>query len=186
MAKEVVNSAAAQAAGLIYLEDELVEVEIRPDGRRWRIFGSPWSAAFCKMAFNVERGAKSEGECYRHWPSIRNRPYANVKRVTSEIYAKIPVDIDILVTHGPPYDIFDRTSRNMKVGCDKLLQRSKAIKPKLHVWGHIHEARNARQDWRTGTVYVNAANAGDHEKPRVWGVLSHQPIVIDMPDTLSA
>lgn len=98
------------------------------------------------------------------------------------------------MSHGPPYGILDRIKRDKShVGCDKLLTRTKQIKPRLHAWGHIHEDRGVLIDdgttklsggggTGTGTVYVNAANAGTFARPRLWGTGEYQPIVIDLKD----
>jgi len=80
--------------------------------KKWKIWGSPWSAAFCSMAFNVPRGDASV-----------------------ELYSKVPDDIDILISHGPPFGLLDKTRNgNKHVGCDKLLLRTQEIQPRMHVW----------------------------------------------------
>lgn len=170
-AMQIVKSPQMQAAGLVYLKDELYEITVMGDGtdntesrKTWRIWGSPWSAAFCSMAFNVPRGGPS-----------------------ADLYGAIPEETDILMTHGPPFGLLDQVIRNRRsVGCQMLLQRTQAIKPRLHVWGHIHEAKGCIIDELggpgagTGTVYVNAANAGTFARPRRWGTHEYQPIVIDL------
>ncbi|KAG6848162.1 hypothetical protein H0H93_002824, partial [Arthromyces matolae] len=50
---------------------------------------------------------------------------------------------DILLTHGPPLNIFDRTRGNNAAGCQDLRERLPFLRPGLHVFGHIHEARGA-------------------------------------------
>ena len=55
------------------------------------------------------------------------------------IYAEIPLDTDILVTHGPPYGILDRGGSDAKPhGCQVLLEAVQRINPRLHVFGHAH------------------------------------------------
>jgi Icc-related predicted phosphoesterase len=68
------------------------------------------------------------------------------------------LDTDILITHGPPYGILDSTQRNEHVGCKALYERVQLIKPKLHVFGHIHESYGRQQDsGQQSTIFVNAA-----------------------------
>jgi len=110
----------------IYLEDDFVMIE------GLKIWGSPITPYFFNWAFNRHRGK----EIKKYWDLI-------------------PEDVDILVTHGPPLGILDKTSRGDLVGCEDLLERVLKIKPKLHVFGHIHEA--AGQLERDGTVFVNAS-----------------------------
>jgi Icc-related predicted phosphoesterase len=56
-----------------------------------------------------------------------------------EVWDTIPYNTDILVTHGPPRDILDHTRYEFRVGCEHLRDAVERIKPKLHVFGHIHE-----------------------------------------------
>lgn len=120
------------------------------------IWGSPWQPWFYDWAFNLERGA----------------PLA-------EKWAAIPDEVDILITHGPPYGIGDRCFDGRRVGCRALRARVAALKPKLHVFGHIHEDRGW---WQIGgTLFVNAAQNYDLHPPMVveWGAAG--PRVVDGP-----
>lgn len=112
---------------IIYIENDFVEIE------GLKIWGSPIQPWFHNWAFNKERGA----DIRRYWDII-------------------PDDIDILVTHGPPYDILDLTSHGSYVGCEDLSERIKSLKNlKLHQFGHIHEA--AGYVFKDGVHYVNAS-----------------------------
>lgn len=86
------------------------------------------------------------------------------------IWSKIPLDTDILVTHQPPYGIRDgvpwRVGReglyvpSLELdgdpqGCEVLLEKVKAIKPKIHSFGHIHEGAGYSEI--DGTLFVNAS-----------------------------
>lgn len=112
--------------GVIYLNDSGVELE------GIRIWGSPIQPWFHDWAFNRRRGA----EIAAHW-------------------AQIPADTDILVTHGPPFGILDRTAHGERVGCEDLTLRLTQVRPRLHVFGHIHEAYGHVQ--RDDIHYVNAS-----------------------------
>ena len=46
---------------------------------------------------------------------------------------RIPPDTDVLITHTPPQYHLD-----LDLGCAGLLRRIWQIKPKLHVFGHVH------------------------------------------------
>ena len=96
------------------------------------IWGSPVSPWFHDWAFNRQRGE----DINKHWKLI-------------------PENTDILITHGPAYGILDRTIGNELVGCEDLLKRVQAIKPKLFVFGHIHEAYGMKQV--EGTDFINAS-----------------------------
>ncbi|OJK02728.1 hypothetical protein ASPACDRAFT_57721 [Aspergillus aculeatus ATCC 16872] len=63
-----------------------------------------------------------------------------------------PEGIDIVITHGPPYGILDQVVPNhVSVGCEHLYRAVKRARPRLHVFGHIHEGYGAmRREWSTG------------------------------------
>jgi predicted phosphohydrolase len=112
--------------GLIYLQDEGTTVE------GLHIYGSPWQPWFHDWAFNLRRGEPLR----RVWESI-------------------PAATQVLVTHGPPHGILDKTFDNRHVGCEELSRRIESVAPRLHVFGHIHEAYGQQ---RVGdTLYLNAS-----------------------------
>jgi len=109
-----------------YLQDSGVEI----DGIKF--WGSPWQPEFMNWAFNVPRG---------------NRLRA--------IWEKIPTDTKVLITHGPPYGILDKTLEGDVTGCEDLLHEMKRIKPDIHIFGHIHEGYGK---WVTNkTIHINAS-----------------------------
>lgn len=85
----------------------------------------------------------------------------------------IPPDTDILITHGPPYGFADKTYGGLSVGCEELIKVIDVIKPKVHVFGHIHEGYGiARNDH---TVFINASTCTLRYRPE------NKPIVFDLP-----
>jgi Icc-related predicted phosphoesterase len=110
----------------VYLQDEEMTVE------GVRIYGSPWQPPFMNTAFNLPRGEPLRGK-----------------------WALIPEGIDILVTHTPPSGVGDRTSSGESVGCEDLLEAVRRIKPKLHVFGHVHEGYG--QYHENGILFINAS-----------------------------
>jgi Icc-related predicted phosphoesterase len=138
-------AALALCEGLVYLEDEEAVVA------GLRVYGSPWQPVFFDWAFNLPRGAPLRAK-----------------------WDRIPAGLDLLVTHGPPRGIGDRTTAGHEVGCDDLLAAVARARPRLHVFGHIHEGRG-RTD-RDGTIHVNASLCSADYR-----TLS-DPIVVDLPD----
>ena len=56
-----------------------------------------------------------------------------------EKWDMIPDKTEILLTHGPPMFVGDKTINNLHCGCKELLRAIRdRIKPLLHVFGHIH------------------------------------------------
>ena len=69
----------------------------------------------------------------------------------------IPLDVDILVTHGPAKGFLDLTLRGDVTGCPYLLEKiAELTNLKLFVHGHIHEAYG-RIDFPDGGVFLNAS-----------------------------
>lgn len=134
-----------------YLEDNGCEFE------GLKIWGSPWTTRFSGMnpscmAFTTD----DDDQLVFKWNLI-------------------PDDTDILVTHSPPYGISDKVKdcwrgRISNVGSKKLLHRVKKIKPKLHVFGHIHEGYGIDTfEWGLDpnklTIFVNASHVNEYYKP---------------------
>jgi Icc-related predicted phosphoesterase len=89
------------------------------------------------------------------------------------LYAEIPKDTDILITHGPPYGILDFSAGSeLHAGCRELFDAVLRVRPKLHLFGHVHGARGIFQT--NDTTFVNAASFGPN------GDLDQSPIVLRM------
>jgi Icc-related predicted phosphoesterase len=128
------DQARSMITNAIYLQDQAVEVA------GIKFYGSPWQPWFFDWAFNLPRGIELE----RKW-------------------ALIPEDTGVLITHGPPHGIGDTTYRGDHAGCSDLRERLRAIRPRLHIFGHIHEARGT---WEIdGTTFVNASTVGSEGSP---------------------
>ena len=99
-----------------------------------KVWGSPWQPEFYNWAFNLPRQG------------------AELK----EVWNMIPSDVDILITHGPTYGHLDYvTYSKQNVGCELLRDRIDLIKPKIHVFGHIHSSYGYKFDGTTH--FFNAA-----------------------------
>ncbi|KAG1825095.1 Metallo-dependent phosphatase-like protein [Suillus variegatus] len=121
--KSLVDSDANRERGLIYLQDEQYTFSTKEGGREWSVYGSP--PYFGGWAFNY----------------LPEEAYDRVSTIP---------EVDILLTHGPPHNILDKTFTNVNAGCPTLLAHISKMRgpPLLHVFGHIHEARGAvRHSW---------------------------------------
>lgn len=68
--------------------------------------------------------------------------------------ADIPADTDILITHQPPSGILDE-SHGRHYGSKVLRERLQVVKPRLHLFGHIHDAWGKVQSG--GTLFANSS-----------------------------
>lgn len=132
----------------IYLNDSGAEIE------NLKIWGSPITPWFHDWAFNRHRG----DEIAKHWELI-------------------PQDTDILITHGPPMDVLDRTIFGKRVGCEELKKKIEQIRPKLHIFGHIHEAYGKLQIF--DTTFINASSLNIDYLPL------HKPIIHELNNSIS-
>ena len=89
-------------------------------------------------------------------------------------WARIPEDLHVLITHGPPFGILDRSPGEQEfMGDPELRDAVHVLRPKLHVFGHVHGGYG--QTTINETLFVNCALMGPH------GGLTHAPVVIRMP-----
>jgi Icc-related predicted phosphoesterase len=122
--------------------------------REYKIYGSPWSPKFGNWAYQLYRG----NDIKKKWDLI-------------------PLDTDILVTHGPPLGILDKVPRSLKLqGCRELLNRVKQIQPAIHVFGHLHLNYNKIFKFGIKTLFVNASTCTEEYEP------INPPIVFDIKE----
>lgn len=55
------------------------------------------------------------------------------------------VEVDIIMTHGPPWKHRDKVNNGFEAGCPHLLSALNRVRPRLHCFGHIHEAWGAER-----------------------------------------
>jgi Icc-related predicted phosphoesterase len=129
---------------IIYLRDSGVEI----DGIKF--WGSPVQPWFYDWAFN------KAGETIKpHWDMI-------------------PLDTNVLVTHGPIKGFLDMTMGGESVGCPYLRDRVAELKDlKLHVCGHIHEGYG-RFETGNGVILVNASVLNHRY------YMTNEPIIIEI------
>lgn len=129
-----------------YLQDSFCVI----DGIKF--YGSPYQPRFFDWAFNLMRGAE-----------------------LAEKWKLIPDETDVLITHGPPFGILDEVPRQYFIentGCEELRKRVETIKPKLHIFGHIHCGYGTTEKF--GVKFANASNCDESYEP------TNAPVVIDL------
>lgn len=127
-----------------------------------KIFGSPYTPWFFNWAYNVAR------------PDLE------------AIWATIPNEIDLLITHGPPKGILDvtrdwKTKQPIHIGSksltDHVLTR---IKPSVHAFGHLHDEagiRNFGEKLEDGVRFINCSCCN------LSGQLVNHGAVIELPSS---
>ncbi len=130
-------------AGVHYLNDSGLEIN------GIQIWGSPVTPVYFNWAFNRQRGKSIR----KHWEMI-------------------PATTNLLITHGPVYGFLDQTGTEQHVGCQDLLRTVLALKPRVHVCGHIHESNG--MIIRSGIRFINACAVNEKYE------LVNKPIVFDL------
>jgi Icc-related predicted phosphoesterase len=102
-----------------------------------KFWGSPMTPKFGNWWFMVDRN-----KIKKYWDMI-------------------PLDTDVLITHGPPFSILDKPIdfftgfEGDSCGCLELRNKVNKIKPKVHIFGHIHFSYGT--EIKDGTLFVNAS-----------------------------
>lgn len=126
-----------------YLEDSGTVI----DGAH--VYGTPWQPWFYDWAFNL--------------------------RAETELKAKfdlIPARTQVLICHSPPKGILDANREGESCGSSALLEAIERVRPKLVVFGHIHEGYGVLT--RDGITYVNASICTPAYDP------TNAPVLIDL------
>ncbi|KAI3325179.1 Metallo-dependent phosphatase [Xylariaceae sp. AK1471] len=100
-----------------------------PEGPRttFSVFGSPYSPVWGgAWAFQYPRDD-------------------NDNMAAKVLWEEIPLDTDILITHGPARTHCDEARTREAAGCEILRQELWRVRPRLALCGHIHEARGAER-----------------------------------------
>lgn len=133
----------------IYLCDSGTEFE------DLKIWGSPWTKTFhdinpkCK-AFTVD-----------------------TEEELASKFSLIPRNTDILITHSPPFNFLDKTIEGREVGSTFLLDWIGEWKPRLHIFGHIHESYGQERSFfgrrnfgnKHGVTMINCSHVNESYQP---------------------
>lgn len=127
-------------SGIVYLEHEYYTIE------GINIFGSPYTPTFGNWHFMKDRSKLG-----RYWENLET-------------------NIDILATHGPCKGILDLSFNALHeleyCGDSALLKAVERIKPKYHLFGHIHNSNRCHNSGvlklsSIGTIFVNSSCVTD-------------------------
>lgn len=84
---------------------------------------------------------------------------------------RIPLSTDVLISHNPPFGILDLDGK-INFGCTDLLEKTLEIKPKFHLFGHIHNAYGTEISKHTAFSNASVLN-GNYE-------LQNLPVVFEI------
>jgi Icc-related predicted phosphoesterase len=122
----------------------LIDESFEVDGLR--VYGSPRTPRFGHWAFMYDQ--KNE----------------------DAVWAPVPEKLHVLVTHGPAFTVLDQTASGKNVGCFGLAKRLEEVRPRFHVFGHIHED-GGREATETYGKAFNVAWLDDRYNARPGGLV---------------
>ncbi|KAI9446643.1 Metallo-dependent phosphatase-like protein [Lactarius indigo] len=133
-ARSMLQSRAARAAGLYYLEHE--SMELKTGDKVWKVYGSPAAPRFMPGSFQYETDVEAKGEMAFICTHRR----------------RLTTDFQAIYGHV--------ARRGVHAGCKTLSATLGELKQcKMHVFGHIHEAHGGLIHADGERVSVNAAMA---------------------------
>ena len=140
--KKLVTKADFNDHAIHYLENETIEI------KGLKIFGSPYTPTFgVGWSFNKDRN-----KLERIWRKA------------------IDEDVDIVIVHGPPRGMldssYDRAGLMEHCGDKSLMNRVMEVKPRLMLFGHIHNCKDI-------------INAGTRTTPELDTIFSNGSVVTD-------
>ena len=117
----------ARAAGVVFLDEGDHDFKLA-NGASLSVYASPYTASkSCTWGFQY--------------------------RPSEEHTWDIKPNTDIVITHSPPHGVLDYTERNTRAGSPSLFADVAHAKPKMHCFGHIHEAWGAKAvGWRQAHI----------------------------------
>ncbi|GIZ38761.1 hypothetical protein CKM354_000216500 [Cercospora kikuchii] len=126
-ARRLFEAADVLEAGIVYLTEGTHSFTLK-NGARLTVYASPYTASV------------STGWGFTY----------NPRDPAQEHTWDIPETVDIAITHGPAKGVLDYTDSRTRAGSASLFAAIARAKPRMHCFGHIHEAWGAKKvTWRS-------------------------------------
>jgi len=159
-ARAMFEADATKAAGVVFLDEGNHSFKLA-NGATLSVYASPYTASkACTWGFQY--------------------------RPSDEHAWDIQPNTDIVITHSPPHGILDYTGNKTRAGSPSLFAAVAKAKPKMHCFGHIHEAWGAKVvGWRQ-TEIDNPSHFTviDHDRSNLVGSIASLSIgKFDTPES---
>ena len=134
----------------------LYNTEIAVPGTDIRVYGTP---------LHLPNTAKSTNTSFQ--------PFERGSEDLKSAYARIPKGVDVLLTHGPPTGLGQKSG---DAACSELENTLRSVEPFLHVHGHNHHGYGASKLGRTSVINACQLNG-------MFQVTKRQlPVVMDITE----
>lgn len=159
-ARTLFESEEAKAAGIVFLDEGIHRLEL-DNGAMLTVYASPYTHGISGWGFQY---APDQGH---EWA--------------------IDSSVDIAITHSPPKGVLDYTDNRTRAGSPSLFGAIARAKPRVHCFGHIHEAWGAKKvTWcseisENPTHFTDIDNDESHVIESLSGIRPHK---FDTPEIL--
>ncbi|PGH02736.1 hypothetical protein GX51_04470 [Blastomyces parvus] len=116
-ARQLFNTDTARSAGIVFLEEGTHRFTLK-NGASLTVYASPLTPSCGGWGFQYD-----------------TRPGYTFE---------IDPGVDLVMTHGPPKGILDRTLSGTRAGSTHVFEAVARARPRLHCFGHIHEGWGAK------------------------------------------
>ncbi|OHS99673.1 Ser/Thr protein phosphatase family protein [Tritrichomonas foetus] len=86
----------------------------------------------------------------------RKLPFAYKREFDDNLVIQIKQDVDVVLSHSPPFNILDKDKNDRHKGRKSLLNFINDKNPALHVFGHVHDSHGIEKT-KNGTLFANVA-----------------------------
>lgn len=167
LAEQIWTGDEAKEAGVTYLTEGYHRFTLS-NGAEFGVYASPWQPECTTRPFMLLRKYVNSLMTVFNWAFnyahnedrwnppelISKEPYLKDRSQNVILPARpgkpIPSDqVDIVMTHGPPWRHLDETHGGEFAGCPQLLQAINRVRPRLHCFGHIHEVNKLNPSCNT-------------------------------------
>lgn len=148
---------------IIYLHNRSTHLKFK-GGRILNIYGSPDIPKCGGKSFACVPPSLSRSSCTKAIKQTITNPSSSFQYAPDSPpwHTRIPISTDVLITHTPPKHHLD-----IDLGCPGLLDRIWHVKPRLHVFGHVHSGYG-----REAVFWDSAQAAYERLTARSGGVLA--------------
>lgn len=145
-------------AGIVYLVEGTRSFTLA-NGAQMTVYVSAYTPEFYDWAFPYPRDLDRFNNSESATPSNPVPSFdSDSDPGPSDVYTGKAVNL--MITHGPPKGVLDKTATGQDVGCEHLMRAVQRCKPLLHCFGHIHEGSGSkRMMWSTAHDFVLAAES---------------------------
>jgi len=132
-----------------------------------------------KVHYLCDSGVELSG--VRFWgspitPQFHDWSFMRDELAIKKHWSKIPMDTQVLITHGPVWGVLDEVRRSATIventGCPTLADVVEKVKPEYHIFGHIHEGYG--KTIKDQTTFLNVSTMNEHY------AIQNKPVIIEI------